>query len=70
MRRFIAAGLLTALVLFPIFGYVYARGMADGVYRYRASDQFKKTLFSMYMFGVQDGCTDSAVCIALLKGTK
>lgn len=65
MKRFIVAGLLLSLVLFPIFGYVYARGMTDGVDRYRDSRQFKMTLLSMYMFGVQDGCTMPTVCAAL-----
>jgi hypothetical protein len=67
MKRFIVAGLLTALVLFPMFGYVYMRGAADGISRYRDSNQFKMTLFSMYAFGVQDGCTNPTLCVSLPK---
>jgi hypothetical protein len=55
MRRFISASFLTALVLFPLFGYTYMRGCSDGVTRYQRSRRFALTLYSMYMFGVQDG---------------
>jgi hypothetical protein len=62
MRRFIVAGFFVSLILFPLFVATYLRGMADGVERYRHSKQFMLTLYSMYMFGLKDGCTDDAMC--------
>lgn len=52
MKRYIAAGLLTAAILFPLFWYVYSKGMEDGVTRYKRSKQFELTLQSMFRFGL------------------
>lgn len=54
MKRYIVAALLTAGILFPLFGYVYQKGMEDGVTRYKRSKQFELTLQSMYRFGLAD----------------
>lgn len=70
MKRFIVAGLLTALMLFPMFGYVYLCGRADGIAAYKVSRQFHKTLYSMYMFGMKDACDMPGLCDALLKGVQ
>lgn len=66
MKRFIVAGFLSTLILFPMFGYVYVQGMVDGVVRYRASKSFELTLRSMYLFGVKDVCTVNGWCAAVL----
>lgn len=63
MRRFISASFLTALVLFPLFGYTYLRGCTDGVARYQKSRRFALTLYSMYRFGLVDGKTDRINCL-------
>jgi len=55
MKHYISAGLLTALILFPLFDYTYVKGCQDGVARYKRSKNFMLTLYSMYMFGVRDG---------------
>jgi len=55
MKRYISAGLLTALILFPLFSYTYVKGCQDGIARYKRSKNFMLTLYSMYRFGVQDG---------------
>lgn len=55
MRRLIMASLLVALVLCPIFEYVYLKGCQDGVTRYKHSKSFSLTLYSMYLFGLHDG---------------
>lgn len=70
MKRFLVAGLLTTLILFPMFGYVYVQGMMDGVVRYRASKSFELTLRSMYAFGVKDACTIPGWCAAVLGEPK
>jgi hypothetical protein len=55
MKRYIFPSLLTALILFPLFGYTYVRGCQDGVVRYKRSKNFMLTLYSMYMMGFRDG---------------
>lgn len=62
MIRFIKASLLVLLVLFPLFGYTFLKGAEWGVDRYRHSRQFFLTLYSMYMYGLSDGCTDPKTC--------
>lgn len=54
MKRYILAGLGIAAILFPLFWYVYSKGMEDGVARYKRSKQFQLTLDSMYRFGLVD----------------
>lgn len=54
MKRYLAAVLLTSAILFPLFWYVYQKGMEDGVARYKRSKQFELTLQSMYRFGLAD----------------
>jgi len=56
MRRFIP--LVVALTLFQLaFGfYIYGKGEVDGVAYYKRSKSFMLTLYSMYMYGVRDGC--------------
>jgi hypothetical protein len=56
MRRLIGGGLAVSLVLFPLFCYTYVKGGIDGVARYQRSRHFALTLYSMYMFGMRDGC--------------
>jgi hypothetical protein len=67
MRRFIIGGLLVALIVFPLSAYVFLKGAAWGVERYRHSRQFNMTLFSMYMFGIHDGY-DKGYAMAAKKG--
>ena len=55
VKQYLKAALGTALILFPLFGYVYIRGGNDGIRWYRSSKQFYYTLYSMYMFGYKDG---------------
>lgn len=55
MRRFIVLTLAMAVVLFPLFTYIYRKGGVDGVMHYKHSKNFIMTLYSAYMFGVQDG---------------
>lgn len=62
MRRFIVASLLVSLVLFPLFGYTYLKGCQDGIARYKQSKNFMLTLYSMYLFGVGDGCKGGSIC--------
>ena len=62
LRRFISAGFLVAVVLMPLFAYVYVRGVVDGVEHYRHSKQFVLTLEGMYRMGLMDGCTDDHLC--------
>lgn len=62
MRGFIAAIVVGFLILAPTYLYVYNQGAIDGVARYQRSERFKKTLFSMYRFGLMDGCTDDRIC--------
>lgn len=52
MKRYIAAAFLTAAILFPLFGYVYHKGMEDGVARYKRSKNFEMALQSMFKFGL------------------
>lgn len=54
MKRYVLASLGIAAILFPLFWYVYSKGMEDGVARYRHSKQFQLTLDSMYRFGLGD----------------
>lgn len=56
MKRFIVAGLSVSLLMFPLLGYTYVKGGIDGVTRYQRSRRFALTLYSMYMFGVKEGC--------------
>lgn len=66
IKRYVVAGLLTAAVLFPLFWYVYARGLEDGVARYKRSKQFELTLQSAAYFGLGDGivrcCNKEITC--------
>lgn len=55
MKQYLIAALVTAVILFPLFGYVYARGWDDGVERYKRSKSFQMTLNSMYVYGLDDG---------------
>lgn len=54
IKRYLAATLLTSAILFPLFWYVYQKGVKDGVARYKRSKQFEMTLQSMYRFGSLD----------------
>lgn len=54
MRQRIIAAFATAIILFPLFGYVYMKGRADGVSDYKHSENFRLTLESMYRFGLAD----------------
>ena len=51
MKRYLLAAFLTALILFPLFWYVYAKGVEDGVAHYKRSRQFELTLQSMFQQG-------------------
>lgn len=61
MKRYIKAMFLLAPILFPLFLYVYMKGMEDGVTRYKHSKQFEMTLQSMYRFGLTDCREDKHV---------
>lgn len=63
MKHYIKAGLLTAAILFPLFWYVYQKGMEDGVARYKRSAQFQLTLDSMFNFGLQE-CREEKTHVA------
>ena len=67
MRRFISAGLGVSLVLLPLMCYTYAKGCEDGVAQYKRSQNFVMTLFSMYVFGVQDACLHPHTCDGVKK---
>lgn len=54
MKQRILAAIATAAILFPLFGYVYLQGRADGVADYKRSKSFQLTLDSMYRFGQLD----------------
>ncbi len=54
MKRRVMAGFLSTIILFPLFWYVYSKGIEDGVTRYKHSRQFELTLQSMYHFGLAD----------------
>ena len=62
MRRFITLFVTTAFLLFPLCVYMYGRGEADGITRYRHSKEFMLTVYIMYMHGVVDGCKDKSLC--------
>ncbi len=62
MRRFIGLGVAVSVILFPLFSYIYVRGCVDGVVRYQRSRRFALTLYSMYRYGVLDGCRGGSIC--------
>jgi hypothetical protein len=55
MKRYIYASLLAALILFPLFAYIYVKGCEEGVLRYKHSNPFLLSLTSAYVMGVRDG---------------
>jgi hypothetical protein len=62
VRRLVVAGLLVALIVFPLSAYVFLKGMEYGVARYKSSTQFKMTLFSIYTMGFWDACDHPKLC--------
>jgi hypothetical protein len=56
MRRFIVAGSLAALVLFPLSAYVFLKGAEWGIGQYKHSRQFYMTLDSMFKMGQWFAC--------------
>lgn len=62
MKRFIGLVVAVSVVLFPLFAYTYVRGCVDGVARYQRSNRFALTLYSMYRYGVMDGCRGGNIC--------
>lgn len=61
-KEFVITAFAVAIILCPLMWHVYSRGMVDGVAHYKKSKQFRLTLFSMYRYGVSDGCTDDHIC--------
>lgn len=66
MKRYLLASLGIAAILFPLFWYVYSKGMEDGVTRYKRSKNFELTLQSMFLYGLGDGivrcCNNEFTC--------
>jgi hypothetical protein len=62
MKRFLFGVIFGIIILSPTYLYVYSKGMVDGVAHYRRSDNFKLTLFSMFVAGVHEACRHLYEC--------